>query len=577
MDLYCLQGDELSLAEQILTDLTDFYRGKKGGFLPCKAPYNNLDHALATALAGGRIIDGCKKCGEVIIETEVSFTVLVTCLLHDIGMLRREVDPPGTTEGALTFRHVQRGLDFGVEYLRSIGLDETVVAGFSFAIAATALYKEGEPPGPARPEDMHVAAIVASADLLAQASHPNIITAMSHLWTELEAAYRAESPEYLGAIGAPIFAGYQDLLLNILAFFDGVLLPKLEEVGGFHRFLEHHFGRHDHPYDQAIRKNCEILAQNRSILLEVATRLFSARSVTELKNAALPHLRRLLMAEALLVAADGVVLLDAKGKDPGLGAAFGGLEIKRLTGLAGTLLLADIEDLKQLGDGMPPAFIAAMYPVLRHGAVLLRTLRDRETGASGVIALQSPTGSRSFPDHTLRLLEDLEAAVFKAVRGVARTAPRSQTRTRARLKRILVAGGRIDAATFDRGMRENLESETPLPMVLERLAGLEQEEVSRALAEAAGYDFVHLDPATAKGLGDCLQGISPKFCRKHYIVPFATNGKTVQVAAADPVFQDVQELLRGLRNREFVSAHLDPQGYHRLHPGGAPTGKRLEW
>lgn len=560
LDLYCLAAGRRPLAERILTDITDFYRGQKGGFLPCLAPYNNLDHALAAALAGGRIIDGCRKGGEIEIDSGVALTVLAACLLHDIGMLRREDDPPGTTEGALTFRHVQRGVDFGGRYLRSLGLEESAVAGVTFAIATTALYKEAAPPGPARPEDMHVAAIVTSADLLAQASHPDIITAMSHLWTELEAAYGAESPEYLKTIGAPSFKGYQDLLLNILAFFDGVLLPKLEEAGGFHRFLEQHFGCRDHFYERAIKKNCEILAQNRSILLEVATRLLSARSVTELKNAALPHLRRLLRAEVVLVAVEGVVLLDAKEKDPGLGAAFNGLDNNRLTGLAGTLLLANLEDLKQLGDGTPPSFIAAMYQVLRQGAVLLRTLHDRESGASGVIALLSPAESRSFQNHTLRLLKDLEPAVFTAVRAVAKTTPRSATRTRERLKRSLVAGGRIDAATFEQGVEKSLRAETPLPLILEELAGLKQEEVSRALAEAAGYDFVHLDPSTAVGLADCLQGISPKFCHKHHIVPFTASGNAVQVAAADPVFQDVRELLRGLgRGREIVLRIATPK------------------
>ncbi|MEJ2689305.1 MAG: ATPase, T2SS/T4P/T4SS family, partial [Deltaproteobacteria bacterium] len=551
LDLYCLTKGRSSLAEQILTDVIDFYKGKKGGFLQCEAPYSNLDHALAVALAGGRIIDGCRKCGKIVIEAEVAFTVFVACLLHDVGMLRREDDQPGTTEGTLTFRHVQRSLDFGSKYLRSLELDETIVGGVTFAIANTALYKESDPLGPARPEDMHVAAIVASADLLAQASHPNILTAMSHLWTELEAAYGAESPEYLKAIGAPRFTSYQDLLLNILEFFDSVLLPKLEEAGGFHRFLEHHFGCRDHPFARAIKDNCEILAQNRSILLEVATRLFSARSVTELKNAALPHLRRLLMAEAIVVAARDVLLLDAKDKDPGLGAAFEKLDYQRLTRLPGSLLLTDIEDLKQLGDGMPPSFIAAMYPVLRQGAVLLRTLRDRETSSTGMIALLSSTESRSFPNHSLRLLEDLESAVIKAVGGVAQTAPRSRARIRTGLKRILAASGRIDNATFERGIQESLRSATPLPLVLEGLAGLEQETVARALAETAGYDFVLLDLSTAKGLGDHLQGINPKFCRKHHVVPFASRGERVQVAAADPVFQDIQDLLRRLgRNRK---------------------------
>ncbi|WP_161939869.1 GspE/PulE family protein, partial [Dissulfuribacter thermophilus] len=543
--LYHLEENECAFAKGILNDVRAFFRGEKEGFLPCEAPYSNFDHAIFTAQTAGRILDGLLKSGEFSIDSESRIAVFISSLLHDIGFLRRGEEERPLKEGALTFRHIQRGIDFVSSYLKSINADQPLISSVIFSIASTALYGDAPEFRPARPEDMIVSGIVSSADLLSQAAHPDILASLGHLWEELEAAYEYESREFLEKKGAPKFLSYQDLLLNILEFYDSVLAPRLEGAGGFHRFLEYHYGSKDHPYNEGINKNYEILTQNRTILLEVAKRLFTSRSFAELKMSAIPHLRRLFSANTILILTNINDILDSKEFKSGAYEDFRKDEAKKLFFLLRkNILLNTIEDLKKYYSFIPPELASLIYPILSKRSILIAPFEKRADRGPGAILLFSEEERHGFSRHTLSLVEDLGSDVIKAIYDIKLIVEERDRKDR--LRQVLTGQGLIDQFCYDHALKTSFKLGVPITIVLNKEYGIDQRTVSKAISKVTGLEFITLTSHYPRGLKGDFRRLNPKFLKKHFVVPISSEGDEVQIAVSDPITQDISSLLTGL-------------------------------
>lgn len=545
LSLYHLEENECAFAKGILNDVRGLFRGEKEGFLACEAPYSNFDHAIFTAQTAGRILDGLLKSGEFSIDSESRIAIFISSLLHDIGFLRRGEEERHLKEGAFTFRHIQRGIDFASRYLKSIDADQPLICSVIFSIASTALYGDAPEFRPARPEDMIVSGIVSSADLLSQAAHPDILRSLGHLWEELEAAYEYESREFLERIGAPKFLSYQDLLLNILEFYDSVLAPRLERAGGFHRFLEYHYGSKDHPYNEGINKNYEILTQNRTILLEVAKRLFTSRSFAELKMSAIPHLRRLLSANTILILTNITDILDSKEFKSGAYEDFRKDEAKKIFFLLRKhILLNTIEDLKKNYSFIPTEVASLIYPVLAKRSILIAPFEKRADRGPGAILLFSDEERHGFSRHTLSLVEDLGSDVIKAIYDVNLIVKERDLKER--LRQELIGQGLIDQFCYDHALKTSFKQDVPITIVLNKEYGIEQKAISKAISKVTGLEFITLTSHYPKGLKGDFRRLNPKFLKKHFVVPISSEGDEVEIAVSDPITQDISSLLTGL-------------------------------
>ena len=574
LPLFHLAPSDQITARRILADVTACYRGEQRGFLPCAAPYSNLEHILATALAAGRIVDGCHKSGEIHISSSTALAVLAGALLHDIGFLRRgsEQEIP---EGAFTFRHVERGRRFAEGYLTDLGCPRGMVRAVCNAINATALYRrEGKPHG-GRPADMHVAAIVAAADVLAQAAVEDIVQAMGRLWEELRAAYTKETEEFLAAIEAPRFKSFPDLLLNILEFYDTTLAPRLDDPAGFYRFLPLHFGSEDHLYRTAIRRNYETLLQSRSLLLGVTEHLFTARSLRDLVRGGLPHLRRLLRAKAIVLGTGTHVLADPP-EESDLPAALRHPSSREfLTQLPTALVLHTVEEMELSPHPLPAVLVNTLYPLLLRASVAIHPLGGER---HAVLILVSSSDRRRTLEDAAHLLTDLGPGIALALRNAEE---RSQTLpAEERLKDLLLAHG-IDPSLADILRGEALRTGRPLPLLLAERSDLDAETAGRLTATAAGLPFRRLVPRMAEGL-ESMPSVSRRYLRRHRLTPVTIGSDTAEVAVADPFHDEpmaaMQRLFPGKRLRPFVAPAADIDTFldHLFGPTGASTGPLLQ-
>ncbi len=575
LSLYHLAPPDMRTARRIAADVLACYQGKDGRFLPCAAPYSNLEHVLATALAAGRIVDGCHKSGEIAIPSSTALAVLAAALLHDIGFLRRP-EERDTPEGAFTFRHVERGQRFAGAYLAAIGCDASVVRAVHSAITATALYREVQPATASRPADMHVAAIVAAADVLAQAAVDDILQAMGRLWSELEAAYATEDEERIATIDAPRFRSFHDLLLNILEFYDTALAPRLEDPAGFYRFLPFHFGTEEHPYRTAIRRNYETLLQSRSLLLGVTEHLFAARSLRDLATDGLPHLRRLLQASALALCTGRQVLADAPVhsgiiqtlRDPAVQAFLASIEEP--------VFIRTVEEMDRLDEPLPPSLARALYPILLRAGTGIRPLANGTAWAA--LFLVSPDNDRAALDASATLLADLGPGILQALRNAeerSRALP-----ARERLKDLFLGHG-MAPDLVEHLLAESARAGQPFPLLLAEREGIDAEAAFRLAAEAAGLPFRRLDPGMAEGL-DAMPSVSIRYLKRHHVAPVAIRSDgTVEAAVADPLHEEpaatMHRLFRDQRLQLFVAPAADIFAFldQVFGPAGSSPGQLL--
>lgn len=234
----------------------DAYSGRVPGLLACDTPYHDLRHALATALAAARLVDGWEEepgPGGSLGGERAAVTVILA-LMHDIGFLRRESE--AHVNGAtLTPQHEARAAALAAEWLAATPLVRH--GPMAALIDATRLGCDFD----ALAGDCHgllVARFLATADLVAQlADREYLEKCRDFLYAEFVEAGLARGADGRNA-GAP-YASPEDLLRKTPGFCRGHVLARLDrELGGVHRLFARHFGGED-AYAVSIARNLAYL------------------------------------------------------------------------------------------------------------------------------------------------------------------------------------------------------------------------------------------------------------------------------------------------------------------------------
>jgi type IV pilus assembly protein PilB len=124
---------------------------------------------------------------------------------------------------------------------------------------------------------------------------------------------------------------------------------------------------------------------------------------------------------------------------------------------------------------------------------------------------------------------------------------------RKRLGEILVQAGVLDEARLRAALAEQRRWGGPLGRILVEMGGISEEAMVQALSHQLNFPAVNLD--TKVVAHDVLDLVPPELAEQHSVLPFAVQGKFLDVAMADPTNLGIIDELR-IRTRLNVRPHL---------------------
>jgi len=239
---------------QAFTDMGRLFRGEYPGYMPCEAPYHDLQHTLDVTLAAARLLTGYERSrlgsNDAIGQLGVLLG-LICALFHDSGYIRRREGDDSSHGAELTRTHVSRGGEFLSEYLPSIGLAHAVslctrllhFTGYEMAVGEIQVDD---------PRLRLIGMLIGSADLLAQmADRCYLEKCRDRLYPEFVASGMASYDQPSGG-----FASSEDLICKTPAFFKHVMEDRLNgDFEGVFHHMEDYFGDGRNPYMEAIQQN----------------------------------------------------------------------------------------------------------------------------------------------------------------------------------------------------------------------------------------------------------------------------------------------------------------------------------
>ncbi len=124
---------------------------------------------------------------------------------------------------------------------------------------------------------------------------------------------------------------------------------------------------------------------------------------------------------------------------------------------------------------------------------------------------------------------------------------------RKRLGEILVQAGVLDDARLRAALTEQRRWGGPLGRILVDMGGITEDAMVQALSHQLNFPMVNLDTKSIPA--DVLDLVPPELSEQHSVVPFAVQGKFLDVAMADPTNLGIIDELR-IRTRLNVRPHL---------------------
>jgi hypothetical protein len=124
---------------------------------------------------------------------------------------------------------------------------------------------------------------------------------------------------------------------------------------------------------------------------------------------------------------------------------------------------------------------------------------------------------------------------------------------RKRLGEILVQAGVLDESRLRAALAEQRRWGGPLGRILVDMGGITEEAMVQALSHQLNFPAVNLDSKVIPN--DVLDLVPPELADQHNVVPFAVQGKFLDVAMADPTNLGIIDELR-IRTRLNVRPHL---------------------
>lgn len=229
---------------QAFGDVTRLFSGEYPGYRACDTAYHDIQHTLDVTLAMARLIDGYERARTKGMESFSADSFLlgvITALCHDIGYLREERDTKAQNGAEYTLTHVSRGAQFLRGYLPKLGL------GRLGDVAASLIHFTGYeiPVRQIQVPDMKyrvLGNLLGSADIIAQmADRCYLEKCRDRLYPEFLAAGIARRRDPDGREHV-LYASGDDLVLKTPGFYRGANKRLEDDLAGYHKLAEHHFG-----------------------------------------------------------------------------------------------------------------------------------------------------------------------------------------------------------------------------------------------------------------------------------------------------------------------------------------------
>ncbi len=240
---------------QVFKDTLNLYKGMWPEYEACQVDYHNIHHSLAVTLAAVYMVSGWnskhtrKKISEPVFRAGIC-----AALLHDAGYLKNKNDNQGKG-GKYTFTHVERSKTLARNYLTQKGWSEENINFICRIIDMTEFGKEPDLSDFNNEEQLIMAKIVASADLIAQLADINYIRRLHDLYKEFSEGYLSEEADSLRERSIHVYGSFSEMLNNTPAFYENFILPRLQLFGRMDRYLAVYFSDGRNPYLESIRAN----------------------------------------------------------------------------------------------------------------------------------------------------------------------------------------------------------------------------------------------------------------------------------------------------------------------------------
>ncbi len=273
-------GKNLSRLRQAFTDFSRLFRGEFKGYHACDTLYHDMQHTLDVTLAMARLLNGYEREHALDPLGENRFVLgCVIALFHDAGYIRKLDDHTAPNGAYYTLTHVSRGGEFLRHYLPSIGMGpDTELA--TQLIHFTGYEMDIDEIDIPDPKDRMVGHLLGTADLISQMADRCYLEKCSNrLYPEFVVCGLAGSDangdtrSSLVHRHGTLFESAEDLLKKTPDFYNHSVLHRLNRH--FHRAYDYaraHFGNHDNPYMERIRRNIDYLEATRDKPLEARLR-----------------------------------------------------------------------------------------------------------------------------------------------------------------------------------------------------------------------------------------------------------------------------------------------------------------
>jgi predicted metal-dependent HD superfamily phosphohydrolase len=248
-------GGDPGFVPRVFSWAIECFTGNYADYQAVDAHYHDLEHTLQGTLCLARLLRGRQRAHVQPALTERLFQLgLIGILLHDTGYLKKR-DDLGGTGAKYTITHVHRSADFAAQLLGEKNFAPEEITAVQNMICCTGVDSEvATIPFDSEPERI-VGQALATADLLGQMAAEDYVDKLPVLYGEF-----AEAADYGGGRSSFIkqFRGPEDLVRRTPAFWENLVLPKLErEFGGLHRFLNEPYPGGPNWYVQRIEANME--------------------------------------------------------------------------------------------------------------------------------------------------------------------------------------------------------------------------------------------------------------------------------------------------------------------------------
>lgn len=242
---------DFALIQFVYEDVMRLFHGDYPDYSSIKTLYHDLPHTLEVLLCGVRLMHGVHLSGDRLTDEEISL-IVIAILMHDVGYAQRKSEETGT--GAQhTQTHVQRGIDFMLQYFADHKLPEHIPVSVTAMILGTEHSRPFAQICFSDDRSRMLGRIVATADITGQMADRIYLEKLLFLYLEFKEAN---------------FGSYEstyDLLRQTNRFYE-TTRAKLDGVlGGIYKKLEYHFketmGVSNNYYLESIEKNMVYLAK----------------------------------------------------------------------------------------------------------------------------------------------------------------------------------------------------------------------------------------------------------------------------------------------------------------------------